>query len=143
MALPPVERDRPKIPGQSETHPYIINMEIKLAKMRQLMNIFKIADTNMIITDAKSGLNDYTMKHAFGDELDNISKAVIGLSKCLMEKATGIRAQVDRALDDKLRFEDVSFICDVTNQISVMLQIKWRSVNWQKNRTPQKLGISN
>ena len=102
MPLPPVKCNRPKIPGQSETHPYIIKMDIKLTKMQQIMNsIFEIADTNMIITDAKSGVNDYTMNHVFADRLDNISKEVIGLSKCLTEKAAAIRTHVDRALDDK------------------------------------------
>ena len=102
MPLPPVECNRPKIPGQSETHPYIIKMDIKITKIQQIMNsIFEIADTNMIITDAKSGVNDYTMNHVFADRFDNISKEVIGLSKCLTEKAAAIRTCVDRALDDK------------------------------------------
>ena len=118
MPLPPVKCNRPKIPGQSETHPYIIKTDIKLTKMWQIMNsIFKIADINMIITDAKSGVNDYTMNHVFVDRRDNISKEVIGLSKCLTEKAAAIRTRVDKALDDKRRFEDVSFIRDVTNQL--------------------------
>ena len=132
MPLPPVERNTSKLPAQSETHPYIIKMEIKLTKMRQIMNnIFEIADSNLIITDAKSSLNDYTMNHAFADKLDNISKEVIGLSKCLTEKAAAIRTRVDRALDEKRRFEDVTFIRHVTNQM--------KKCDLAKEQDPQKI----
>ena len=70
--------------------------------MQQIMNrIFEIADSNLIITDAKSRLNDYSMNHDFTDKLDKLSKEVQGLSVHLTEKATVIHEKVDQAVDQK------------------------------------------
>ena len=79
--------------------------------------IFDIADSNLIISDAKSGLNDFSMNHDFADKLDSLAKEVLGLSKCLSEKAVQVREKVDKALDDKRRFQGVHFVRDVTNQM--------------------------
>ena len=102
MPLPPVTRTRSKLAEHSEIHPYVIKLELKIRMMQQIMNrIFEIADSNLIITDAKSGLNDYSMNHDFADKLDKLSKEVHGLSVRLTEKAAVIREKVDHAVDQK------------------------------------------
>ena len=102
MPLPPVTRSRSKLAERSEVHPYVIKLEVKLTMMHTLMNrIFDIADSNLLITDAKTGLNDYTMNHNFADKLESLSKEVNSLGQRLCEKAEEIRQKVDRALDEK------------------------------------------
>ena len=120
MPLPPPvhTRCRSKLAERSETHPYVVKLDVKLRMMRTLMNgIFDIADSNLIISDAKSGLNDFSMNHDFADKLDSLAKEVLGLSKCLSEKANQVREKVDKALDNKRRFQDVHFVRDVTKQM--------------------------
>ena len=120
MPLPPLVRTccRSKLAERSETHPYIVKLDVKLRMMRTLMNgIFDIADSNLIILDAKSRLNNFSMNHDFADKLDSLAKEVLGLSKCLSDKAAQVREKVDKALDDKRRFQDVHFVRDVTNQM--------------------------
>ena len=52
-----------------------------------MVKIFNLADTDMIVHDAESGLNDYSKNLKFADELDDISKHLVGLSQECCEKA--------------------------------------------------------
>ena len=80
-------------------------------------SVYDIADSNLILSDAKTGVNDFSMNHAFADRLDSLAKEVDGLSKCLTEKAAEIRERVDSAMQNKRQIQGVHFLTVVTNQM--------------------------
>ena len=63
--------------------------------------IFDIADSNLILTDAQTGLNDFSMNESFAKKLDKLSKTVTGFATTIQEKATAIRDKIDKAIDTK------------------------------------------
>ena len=70
-------------------------------------SIYDIADSNLILSDAKSGLSDFSMNHHFADRLDSLAKEVNGLSKCMTEKASEICERVDSAMQNKRQIQGV------------------------------------
>ena len=75
MPLPKKLRRMSKLTEQADQHPYVIKLNIKLYKLDTLMNqIFEIADNNLILTDARTGLNDFSMNDLFAKKLDSLSK---------------------------------------------------------------------
>ena len=77
MPLPPPSCEKPKLPPEHDIHPYVIKLNMELEMMRHVMNnIFDMADSNLVLTDAKSGLNDFSMNYEFADKLDNLSKDI-------------------------------------------------------------------
>ena len=80
-------------------------------------SVYDIADSNLILSDAKTGLNDFSMNHDFADQLDSLAKEVDGLSKYMTEKAAEIRERVDTAMQNKRKIQGVHFLTEVTNQM--------------------------
>ena len=114
MPLPPPSRN--STPDTNDSHPYVIKMEVKLSKMRQIMNsMFDLADTNLVLTDAKSGVNDFSLSHQFADKLDSLSKEVVNMGNILSEKASDVRDKVQNAQDRKRKLQDIQEICEVTD----------------------------
>ena len=75
-----------------------------------------MADTDMIVCDAESGLNDYSKNLKFADELDHISKHLVGLSQECCEKANAIRQKVADAKEDKCLIQDIVHLHDVVKE---------------------------
>ena len=71
--------------------------------------IFEIADSNLILTDAKTGLNDFSMNEAFAKKLDSLSKNVTGLAKTIQDKAEALRAKIDKAIDTKENLREITY----------------------------------
>ena len=63
--------------------------------------IYEIADSNLILTDARTGLNDFTMNELFAKKLDDVSKNVTGLAQRIQDKATELCDKIDKAIDTK------------------------------------------
>ena len=118
MPLPPPSREKPKLTPERDIHPYVIKLDMKLEMMRHVMNnIFDMADSNLVLTDAKSGLNDFSMNYEFADKLDNLSKDIHGLADRITDKASEIRDKVEKARDTKRKMQDVQLVAEVTNQM--------------------------
>ena len=107
MPLPPLgkrKRTPTQLTDRWDQHPYVIKLNTKLYKLSTLMNkIYEIADSNLILTDARTGLNDYSMNEAFAKKLDEVSKQVCSLSEQIHEKAEAIRSKIEKAVDTKDR----------------------------------------
>ena len=81
-----------------------------------MVKIFNLADTDMIVCDAESGLNDYSKNLKFTDKLDDILKHLVGLSQECCEKANAIRQKVADAKEDKRLIQDIVHLHDVVKE---------------------------
>ena len=98
-------------------HPHSIKLCTRKRKLLELMvKIFNLADTDMIVCDAESGLNDYSKNLKFADELDDISKNLIGLSQECCEKANAICQKVADAKEDKRLIQDNVHLQDIVKE---------------------------
>ena len=108
MPLPKRRKRTLKLTEGADQHPYVIKLNIKLYKLSCLMNqIYEIADSNLILTDARTGLNDFTMNELFAKKLDDVSKNVTGLAQRIQDKATELRDKIDKAIDTKENLREV------------------------------------
>ena len=74
-----------------EEHPYMIKLDIKLSKLnKQLLAIYDIADCNLILSDAWTGVNDFHVNKTFAKKLDDISKWLASLSKQVADKTSSL-----------------------------------------------------
>ena len=81
MPLSKQKTHQSKLTECADQHPYVIKLNIKLYKLDTLMNqIFEIADSNLILTYAKTGLNDFSMNESFAKKLNSVSKNVHSLA---------------------------------------------------------------
>ena len=71
--------------------------------------ICEIADSNLILTNAKTGLNNFSMNEAFAKKLDSLSKNVTGLAKTIQDKAEALRAKIDKAIDTKENLREIAY----------------------------------
>ena len=63
-------------------HPYILKFETRESKLHVMMNkLFDLANTDMLLCDRDSGVNDYSLNKKLADKLDNVGKYLVGLSK--------------------------------------------------------------
>ena len=85
--------------------------------MNTLLNsIYELADNDLIVADFDTGLNDYSKNLKFADELDDISKLLIGLSKSCCEKAEVIRERIAQAKEDKRLIQDVVYLQEIVKE---------------------------
>ena len=75
--------------------------------------IFDIADSNLILTDARTGLNDFSMNEAFAKKLDDLSKMVTGLATRIQDKATELRDKIDKAIKTKDNLREIVYAGEV------------------------------
>ena len=114
MPLPKRRKQASKLTERSDQHPYVIKLNIMLYKLDCLMNqIYEIADSNLILTDARTGLNNFTMNELFAKKLDDISKHVTGLATRIQDKASELRDKIDKAIDTKENLREVIYAGEV------------------------------
>ena len=95
-------------------HPHSVKLRSRKRKLVELMlKIYELADTDLLVSDMETGLNDYSKNLKFADELDDIAKHLIGLSTECTEKANVIRDKVATAKEDKRLIQDIVHIQDV------------------------------
>ena len=98
-------------------HPHNIKLRTRKRKLSELMvKIFNLADTDMIVCDVESGLNDYSKNLKFADELDDISKHLVSLSQECSVKANEIRQKVANAKEDKRLIQKIVHLHDVVKE---------------------------
>ena len=98
-------------------HPHSIKLRTRKRKLSELMvKIFNLADTDTIVCYEESGLNDYSKNLKFADELDDMSKHLVGLSQECCEKANAIRQKVSDAKEDKHLIQDIVHLHDVVKE---------------------------
>ena len=91
-------------------------MNIKMMKIEKIMQrIYELADNDLLVTDAKTGLNDFTMNEHYVQKLENLSKKVYKLGDEISKKAASLQEKIDAAVDQKQSMQDVSFIEEVTD----------------------------
>ena len=98
-------------------HPYTLKLEQKKSKLSSLLNsIYDLANNDLLVCDFDSGLNDYSKNLKFADELDEMSKLLISLSKDCTDKANVIRERIDQAKEDKRLIQDVVFLQEIVKE---------------------------
>ena len=61
-----------------------------MAKIDQILKrIYEIADNDLLVTEAKSGLNDFSMNMAYIKKLENLSKKLYKLGDEIAKKKCG------------------------------------------------------
>ena len=89
-------------------HPHILKFETCESKLHVMLNkMFELADTNMLLCNCDSGVNDYSLNKKLADKLESIGKFLVGLSKRCTEKANKIRDKIAAAEDKKINMQDV------------------------------------
>ena len=95
-------------------HPYTLKLHTWKSKLQELLHkIFQLADHDILVCDHETGLNDYTKNLKFADELDDISKYLVGLSKECSQKAEWIRECIADAKEDKRLIQDIVYLQEV------------------------------
>ena len=75
--------------------------------------IFDIVNTDLVVFDHDSGLNDYSKNKKFADVLDEISKELVVLSKTCTDSANKLREKIEQAKDQKHLMQDIIFVEEV------------------------------
>ena len=101
MPLPPagkkLKRNHPSL-----QHPYSIKLDTKLSKLDAVLNsIFDLADGDLLVSNAKTGLTDFSLNEKFAKKLEEALKRVAGLANQLSEKASVVMQKLDEAHDCK------------------------------------------
>ena len=116
MPLPPRKKKKGKLNRRFKSHPYMIKLQLKIAKMHKLMNqIYNVANCDMIVLDAASGNLDFKLNLKFAKKLEELSKSVVGMSTRLTEVAQEITDKVKAALDCKDIKQGILFMEEVTD----------------------------
>ena len=98
-------------------YPYTLKLCTRKAKLQQLLHkIFELAATDILVCDCETGLNDYSKNLQFADELDDISKHLVGLSQECTNKAARIRQCIDDAKEDKRQIQDIVYLHEVIKE---------------------------
>ena len=93
-----------------------MKLNIKLTQLNTLLNkIYALADNNLLVSNAETGLNDYSISEKYSKKLESASKLVASFANRLSEQAAVIMDKVDKAHDMKRNKQDVLFAEEVTN----------------------------
>ena len=91
-------------------------MDTKLSKLDAVLNgIFDVADGDLLVSNAETGLTDFSLNKKFAKKLKEVSKRLTGLANHLSEKASVVMQKLDEAHDHKVNMQDIVHIEDVTN----------------------------
>ena len=113
LVLPRKKHCRPASDFLTE-HPYVIKLNIKMNKLnQQLLAIYNLADCDLILSDARTSINDFRVNETFTKKLEDISKRLASLSNQLAEKANVIREKIDKAVDNKVQLQDCVYVGEV------------------------------
>ena len=117
MPLPPPHKKcKRRHVARNESHPYVIKINIKMAKIDQIMKrIYELADNDLLVTDAKSGLNDFSMNMAYVKKLENLSKKLYKLGDEIAKKSAVLQEKIDEAVDRKDNMREIIFIEEITD----------------------------
>ena len=97
-----------------DEHPYMTKLRTKRTKLCEILNqIFDIADTDLVVFDWDTGLNDYNKNKKFADVLDDLSKQLVILSKTCTDRAAKLREKISDVEDQKRNIQDVIFVQEV------------------------------
>ena len=113
---PPVSHKESTETVPQNVHPYVIKLDVKIRRIKHsLNNIFEIADSDLIVSDAKTGLNDFSINHQFADQLDNLSKVFNKVAEKITKKASKIRDKIEEAVETKRAIQPVHFLEEITD----------------------------
>ena len=77
--------------------------------------LYELGDSDLIVCDMETGLNNYTKNLKFADELEDLAKCLIVLSGNCNKKANKIWDRVDTAKEDKRLIQDIVELREVKN----------------------------
>ena len=111
MPVPPSKKWCRPVTDMLEEHPYMIKLNIKLSQLKkQLLAIYDIANCDLILSDARTGVNDFHVNEQFAKKLDDISKRLASLSKQVTDKASSLHDSIDKAVDTKAQLQDCVYV---------------------------------
>ena len=112
---PPSDRKKRKRARRQDLHPYSIKIDIKVKKLNQILeHIEELADCDVLVSDAQTGLNDYGMNLKFAKKLQQVSKQIDDMAQRLNEKAKLVIQKVNTARDHKASIQPVQFVEEIT-----------------------------
>ena len=115
MPLPPPHH-KGRRNRRQDIHPYSIKIDIKVKKLDQLLErIEELADCDVLVSDAQTGLNDYGMNLKFAKKLQHVSKQLDEMAARLNDKAKLVIQKVNTARDHKESIQPVQFIEEITD----------------------------
>ena len=113
MPLPPRNRTRSRKARQNR-HPYIVKIEGRIEKLdKMVVKICELADCDLVVSDAITGLNDYSMNLKLARKLQDVAKALENTLRDLYDKSKNIIEKVRTAQDFKQSIQPVQFIEEV------------------------------
>ena len=114
MPVPPPKRHRQPLADFMDEHPYLIKLDLKISKLNQQINsIYNVVDCDLILSDARTGVNDFHVNEQFARMLEDVSKKLASLSKQAANKATEIHNKINQAVDSKVQLQDKVYIVKV------------------------------
>ena len=115
MPLPPRNRPKSKKARQNR-HPYIVKVEVRCRKVEIMLDrIMELADCDLVVSDAITGLNDYSMNIKFAKKLQDVAKGLETTAQTLFDHAKDVLGKVNLARDFKGSIQPVQFIQEVTD----------------------------
>ena len=72
-----------------------------------------MADCDLILSDARTGVNDFRVNEHFAKKLDDVSKRLASLSNQVVDKAMEIHDKIDKAVENKAQLQDVVYLGEV------------------------------
>ena len=97
-------------------HPYMVKFNNKKAKVLQLMEqLFELGDSDLIVCDMETGLNDFSKNLKFADSLEDLSKCMTRMAGKCSQVATKIRARISIAKEDKRLIQDIVELAEITD----------------------------
>ena len=116
MPVPPIRKKRRSKHCKEHIHPFSLKLNSKLSELNVLLNkIYDLAHNDLLMTNAETGLNDYTMSEKFVKKLQDTSKIVVGLANRLSEEAVKLQDRIDDAHDRKRTADGILSIDEVTD----------------------------
>ena len=112
MPLPP-KRKR-ELSDDLKQHPYVTKLDLRIKKVKHMLNsIYDVACSNLVLTDAEAGVQDFSMNYYFADKLKKLSKTIMNFANSMCDKADEIRDHTRKAEDKKVRIQPVQFIDEI------------------------------
>ena len=101
---------------KDEIHPFALKLNSKLAQLKVLLDkIFDLANNDLLLSNAETGLNDYSMSKNFIRKLQDTSKVVSDLADHLSKQAVELQDKIDSAHDCKHIASGIISVEEVTD----------------------------
>ena len=106
-----VKRNHPSV-----LHPYSIKINTKLSKLDAVLHsIYELVDGNLLVSNAETGLTNFSINECFAKKLEEASKHVAGLANSFSEKGVLVSQKLDEARDWKVNLQDMLFVEEITD----------------------------